>query len=451
MRTPSKLTIRLGLLAFTQVACGGAGDLSGESRFEDRYEQVERSYDVARTESCPGGGVLTYSGADSNGDGILSPGESESSLTRLKCAPAPGPITLEVVTAGGRHSCGLTMSGGVKCWGDNRSGQLGDGTTIGSGAPVDVLGLNSGVASIAAGDWHTCAIMEGGEAKCWGDNSYGQLGDGSLVDSSTPVDVLELEMGVASISTGGAHTCAVTVEGAAACWGDNTNGELGDGSSMVQTRPVTVQGLNQDVSSISASLFHTCAVTSSGGAKCWGRNDRGEVGDGTTQKRRSPVDVMGLTSGVTSISTGTDFTCAITDAGSARCWGDNTNGELGDGTDLAHSTPVDVSMLRSRVTSISCGSGYTCAMTAEGGVCWGNDRSDIFGEDETPFDRFRERGIVYMPWLDASVRVISTGKTHACFVTESFEVKCWGDNSSGGLGMGYASGTQALPVNVVTD
>ena len=313
------------------------------------------------------------------------------------------------IAAGGYHTCALTTAGGVKCWGWNSNGQLGDGTMTERLTPVDVSGLASGVTAIAAGGAHTCALTSAGGVKCWGSNSFGQLGDGTTTNRLTPVDVSGLASGVTAIAAGDAHLRADD-RGRRQVLGP----QLPTANSATARRrdrltPVDVSGLASGVTAIAAGGNHTCALTTAGGVKCWGYNYFGQLGDGTTTNRLTPVDVSGLdewrdgdcrrweshlraderrrrqvlglqlqrsvrrwhdddivsrrstsvasTSGVTAIAAGGDHTCALTSAGGVKCWGWNSNGQLGDGTTTNRLTPVDVSGLASGVTAIAAGDG----------------------------------------------------------------------------------------------
>jgi len=288
------------------------------------------------------------------------------------------------LTAGDEHTCALTSTGGVKCWGWNADGQLGDGTTTHRSTPVDVSGLTSGVTAPAAGSAHTCAVTNAGGVKCWGDNYWGQLGDGTTIDRYTPVDVSGLMSEVTALAAGGGHTCALTSTGGAKCWGWNADGQLGDGTTTDRSTPVDVSGLTSGVTALAVGYLHTCAVTTAGGVKCWGDNYWGQLGDGTTTAHSTPVDVSGLTSGVTALAAGSAHTCAVTSTSGVKCWGANHRGQLGDGTTTARSTPVDASGLTSGVAVLAAGADHTCAVTSAGGVkCWGYNGYGQLGDGTT--------------------------------------------------------------------
>ena len=248
---------------------------------------------------------------------------------------------VSAISAGFQHNCVITTAGGVKCWGLNSYGQLGDNTTISRHTAVDVVGLSSGVVAITGGGYHTCALTTAGGVKCWGYNYDGELGDNTSTDHHTPVDVYGLSSGVASISAGFQHTCALTTAGGVKCWGLNNYGQLGDNSTTSRHTPVDVVGLSTGVAAISGGGYHTCALTTAGGVKCWGYNYYGEIGDNTATNRYAAVDVVGLSSGVAEVSAGGYHTCALTTAG-VKCWGYNYDGELGDNTTTNRLTPVDL-------------------------------------------------------------------------------------------------------------
>lgn len=337
------------------------------------------------------------------------------------------------IAAGGFHTCVLTQTGKVKCWGNNVFGQLGDGTTIDRNIQVDVIGLTSGVSAIAAGDYHTCVLAATGEVKCWGDNRFGQIGDGTTTDRSTPIDVIGLTTGISAITTGSTHSCALTASGGVKCWGDNDYGQLGDGTTTDHYTPMDVQGLTSGVTAIIAGGFHTCALTASGGVKCWGLNYAGELGDGTTTYRYTPVDVQGLTSGVSVVATRWDHTCALTTSGGVKCWGENGYGQLGDGTTTNSSTPMDVVGLTSGVNAISMGGNHTCALTISGGVkCWGRGSEGQMGDGSTT-SRSTPTDI---SGLTNGISAITAGGGHTCALTTSGGIRCWGSNGYGQLGDG---------------
>jgi alpha-tubulin suppressor-like RCC1 family protein len=384
------------------------------------------------------------------------------SLFISSCRPAQlfGPIPPVSITLGGVHTCALTLGGGVKCWGANIYGGLGDGKTItgcpcNKTTPVVVIGLTSGVSAIAAGSEHTCALTSSGGVKCWGNNVNGQLGDGTTINKppygkATPVDVSGLTSGISAITAGKRHTCALTLVGGVKCWGDNGLGQLGNGTTTDSTIPVDVSELTSDVIAIAAGATHTCALTSVGGVKCWGDNFFGELGDNTTIGRTVPVDVSGLTSGVSAIAAGGFHTCALTSVGGVKCWGNNTYGGLGDGTDHGRAVPVDVNGLASGVSAIAVGWFHTCALTSGGGVkCWGDNGSGELGDGtgNTNTPPFGKPIPVDVSGLTSGVSAIAAGVYRTCALTSAGGVKCWGQNRYGELGDGTTT-SSALPVDV---
>ena len=258
------------------------------------------------------------------------------------------------IAAGESHTCALTSGGGLKCWGYNGVGSLGDGTIVNKSSPIDVPGLTSGVEAVTAGRYHTCAILTGGGVKCWGWNLYGQIGDDTQTDRLSPVDVSGLASGVASIAAGYDHSCALATGGGVKCWGYNSTGQLGDDSTTLRKTPVDVSGLASGVAQISAGEKHTCARTTGAGMKCWGYGLYGQLGQNSTSQFTTPQDVMGLTSGVAAIAVSGWHSCALLTAGSVKCWGENLHGEIGDGTTTDRFTPVFVlGMLGSAATNFN--------------------------------------------------------------------------------------------------
>jgi len=319
-----------------------------------------------------------------------------------------------------------------ECWGDNSAGGLGDGTTTASTTPVDVAGLASGVDAIAAGDRYTCALATGGGVKCWGYNEFGQLGDGTTTDSALPVDVAGLGNRVDAIAARGEHTCAL-ITGRVKCWGANLNGQLGDGTTTSSSLPVDVTGLSSGVIAIAAGGEHTCAIATSGSVKCWGWNKTGQLGIGTSSDSSTPVDVVGLTGEVRAVATGGRHTCALMTAGGVKCWGYDEFGQLGIGSTANSAIPVDVAGLTGSVSAITSGGNLTCALRTEIGVtCWGIDLTGQLASGAT-FDRGAP---VDVPGLASGVTTIVAGYYHVCATTRNGEVMCWGGNDTGQLGNG---------------
>ncbi len=341
--------------------------------------------------------------------------------------------TASAIDAGGAHSCAVTTGGAVQCWGDNEDGALGDGTHTDSSTPVQVSGLTSGVKVVATGDFHTCALTTSGGVKCWGYNEYGSLGNGTTTDSTTPVQVSGLTSGVQAIAAGGIQTCALTTGGSVKCWGYNEDGELGNGSFTDTSTPVQVSGLTSGVQAITMGEVHTCALSTGGAVQCWGFGEDGELGNGSTATSNTPVQVTGLTSGVQGIAAGGGQTCAVTTGGSVQCWGFNEDGELGNDSTTSSSTPVQVSGLTSGIQSVSVGAFHACGVSTGGGTkCWGANFVGQLGNGSTTTSTTP----VQVNGLTAGIQSVAAGFAHTCALTTSGAVQCWGANDIGQLGTG---------------
>jgi alpha-tubulin suppressor-like RCC1 family protein len=237
------------------------------------------------------------------------------------------PETVVQTDSGQAHSCTVNTQGGVRCKGRNFEGQLGNGSFVGSATPVQVVGLSSGVQAVSVGGLHSCAILAGGVVKCWGNNSSGELGDGGTTRRATPVAVNGLGGGVRAIDLGSAFTCALTQGGGVQCWGVNNFGQLGSVTpdALKSLTPVGVEGLGSAVAAIAAGPLHACALTTEGTVKCWGFNGVGLLGNASVQQSATPLLVAGLRPGVTSISVSASAsnveTCAAFGTGVRQCWG----------------------------------------------------------------------------------------------------------------------------------
>ncbi|MEM7798665.1 MAG: dockerin type I domain-containing protein [Chloroflexota bacterium] len=376
-------------------------------------------------------------------------------------ATYPPAENLAKVVAGHDHACALTTAGEVMCWGRNWEGQLGDGSTTNSLVPVNVSGLNSGVVDVGVGERHSCALLDNGGVKCWGSNFVGVLGTGADLNSNsyTPVDVVGMTSGIKAISVNKRFNCALTEEGGVKCWGHNDKGQLGNGfggDSTYKSTPVDVTDLSSGVSSIATGPYHTCAALESGGAKCWGHNRFGEAGDGTHQRRYTPVNVREMDEVLVEIAAGESHTCALTVDGVVKCWGGNAQGQIGDGSTTERLLPITISGLGSNVKAIAAGQTHTCALTNANGIkCWGSNRpyyvytrfpvvTGYLG-DGTSQTRYEPVDVV---GLTSGVAQISAGVNITCAALEDETAKCWGSNEEGQLGDGSLV-ESTLPVTVV--
>ncbi len=374
-----------------------------------------------------------------------SPAATPPLRTPAPATPAPAVTpTRGRIAAGYLHTCALTDGGAVRCWGSNGAGQLGDGTAVDTTTPIDVVGLGSGVQAIAAGGFHACALTSGGAVRCWGSNEYGQLGDGTTTDRSVPVDVSGLTGGVKAISVGWSHTCAVTSVGGVKCWGHNLYGRLGDGTATDRPTPVDVAGL-RDVSAIATGTLHTCALTSDGQVSCWGY---GQSVDATGFTTHEPADVPDLGGRVVEIAASLDRTCARLAEGGITCWGPNFSAQAGAPA-MERFVAIDVSRLTGGATALAVGETHACALTGRGdAACWGSDHHGQLGQGITS-----DHGVavpVEVVGIGGGITGIATGGRHTCAIAGD-DIRCWGSNDHGQLGVAMRCSSTSTPVRVALD
>ncbi len=287
--------------------------------------------------------------------------------------------------------------------------------------------------------FHTCSRINDGSVRCWGSNSDGQLGDGTTSNRNTPVAVTGLT-GVTQVAAGGFHSCALVSGGTVRCWGSNTDGQLGDGTTTPSTSPVTVAGLT-DATAVSAGTYHTCAVRSGGTVACWGDNAFGQIGNGVgSGDVMAPTDATGVT-GASAVTAGGWHTCALSGT-TLRCWGNNDFGQIGTGsTNPEEPTPLTVTL--SSVKAVSAGDSHTCAIRIPSdSYCWGKNEHGQLGNGNTT-----DRNVPTLISGGALHRSISAGWANTCSAKTDNTLRCWGNNDFGQLGDGTTT-PSSVPVTV---
>jgi alpha-tubulin suppressor-like RCC1 family protein len=340
-----------------------------------------------------------------------------------------------VISAGETISCAALQGGGGSCWGFiftyAELMEISEGAIPNPGIAYPLGGLQAEISAFAIGENHICSLDTSGRVNCWGDNYHGQLGNGSEDDSDSPVPVVGLDAGVVAIAAGSDHTCAIQGD-RLVCWGYNSNGQLGDGGVEDQRIPVEVSDLPGPVRAIALSKHSTCALIEDGSVFCWGSSIYGFLGEGVDEDSGTPVRIRGIPAGVISISAGEYFACVLTGSGEVYCWGNNSAGQLGDGTfDYSGGAVQAVSALESDVIALASGEAHTCALTNTGSVfCWGANSYGQLGD----FSQEMSPLPVSVPRLGGDISAITAGTYHTCALTSTGDVWCWGNNEVGQLG-----------------
>ena len=354
---------------------------------------------------------------------------------------------------GGRHACALNLLGAAYCWGANDAGQLGTGSTLPSTTRQRTAGVHAFI-QISAGERHTCALDRERRILCWGENGAGQVGAGLGVPGTDAV-VPTLVSGSADfvgVAAGGFHTCGLTSAGAALCWGSNEWGQLGSGSSVAASSvPLAVAGGHVFVQ-LTAGEGHTCGRTVGGGLLCWGFNGLGQLGTGTTTDRSIPAPVAGL-SGALDVTAGGGHTCALDSTGRARCWGGNAHGQLGDGTPGSeHLLPTPVAGDQAFVT-VTAGPTHTCGLDPLGRArCWGGDVHGGIGDGVGSPSLCGGEPCAPTPREVTSAAVLvslEAGSDFTCGVDDTGAGHCWGLGSSGQVGTGGTPASLDGPTPIV--
>ena len=427
-------------------------------------------------------GQLGYGNTASRGDG---PGEMGDSLPEVALGIAN---SATAITAGSSHVCVRLATAAVKCWGSNGSGQLGLGDTLhrgdgsgemGDNLPTVLLGTGRTAASVTAGSAHTCALLDNGSVKCWGDGGSGRLGYGDglprgespgEMGDSLPVVALGTGRTAATLAAGGQSTCALLDNGTARCWGRNNEGQLGYGDTISRgdgagemgdnLTPIAL-GTGRTPRTITVGNLHACALLDDRTVRCWGEGDDGRLGLGGTADRGDgagemgdslpEVDLGSAARTATAVTAGGEHSCALLDNGQVKCWGRNNDGQLGYGDTASRSDvhgemgdalrPVALGTGRS-ATALTAGADFTCAILDNATVkCWGENNAGQLGLGDT-VDRGDGPGEMgdSLPAVDLgagrTATAIDAGAAHVCARLDDATTKCWGSNTNGRLGLG---------------
>jgi alpha-tubulin suppressor-like RCC1 family protein len=432
---PARALILLALTSSAVAAGVACGASSG-----DGDEQDAGADDGARGffDSTASGDAT--GNVDANGDDAARDGSGDASAD----APSDAPFVFDggalsaprTIAAGGAHACAIVNGGQVRCWGDNSMGQLGGGTEGGLSGPVDVVGITTAI-ELAAGHDHTCALLTGGSVKCWGGNEHWCLGTGSdAATSVVPIDIVGLS-NVVALSTREYHVCAIRADRHVLCWGAG-GGNFGNGMSASKV-PVEPEGGIDDVLGVGTGWGHTCVARGNGSTQCWGEyNVWGQLGDGPQLNRYRPVTVVGL-AGALDVKLGFYHSCARVADGAVECWGNNQAGQMGLGySDQDAHVPAHVPNLPA-VRQLAPGGFNSCVVTVgNDAYCWAPPVGATTSNATAP---------TLVTSLAGNVAELAGGDEFVCARLLTGAVACWGQNSQRQLGAD-AGTSSATPVVV---
>ncbi|MFW5951452.1 MAG: RCC1 domain-containing protein [Gemmatimonadota bacterium] len=346
-------------------------DTASEERAPPELTAVPRTLAELRPRASLAAGGIHTCQLDAR-DEVTCWGGDDTDSGPVGGAAAPR-LTLRTVVAGVFHSCGLVVGGTIHCWPARAGGEAtlaapaGSVTLPGGEIPVDVVAASE----------HSCALASSGAVYCWGSNTHGQLGDGTTDDSGAPVRVRDLPP-AAQLSTGWLHSCALARDGRAYCWGANASGQLGDGSTQDRARARPV-GTATRFTELTAGSAHTCARTERGRVLCWGANGKGQLGKGERTSSLHPIPIQSRVRFRT-VAAGGTHTCGLSQSGAAWCWGGNMFGQLGDGSWSDSAVPIEVAGGHSFV-ALDAGAAHTCGqLSSEDLYCWGNNIEGQLGD-----------------------------------------------------------------------
>lgn len=398
----------------------------------------KKTFNLTLNTSFTGDIVLSYLVADAQGN--QTTGQATITVKPLQSLSAKQDST-----------CVVTSAGFVNCWGANDFGQLGDGTTQSfKNTPVTVSNI-SGVKQVAMGYNHACAITQTGSVSCWGDNNNGQLGDGTQTQRLQATAVVGLSAKVTQLALSYNSSCALLETGDIQCWGSNTQGELGVGQAVVPVQSLSpktlILGSSLKAKKIVAGNHHLCAISQNDALFCWGANDLGQLGINSAATKIYQPTLLSLAGNVQQVGAGFSHTCAATST-TVSCWGDNSFAQLGNNSSGVTPvlSPVTVLNISAPIDNFALGKDHSCAVTTDNKTyCWGSRQAGQTAQ--TVDDTQRDTQATLVTGLTGK-RALSAGDFHTCSIEDNSVVKCWGKNDLGQLANGSSAQQSATPVTL---